>query len=198
MVASAAASIPAASAIVPRLAEPPRERIEWPAQALPEREAWRALAALWGAPEAVCDKSKGQPLGCFRAQDITLALIRQLDRPGLVTLNDGKGGRVPALLTALDRDRATLHLGEQPQSVTLAAFGAAWRGDFGTFWRAPGQALPQWLAASAASSPAEISARLRAFQRGQGLPADGVAGALTQMQINRALGIDEPRLVDTR
>ena len=39
-----------------------------------------------------------------------------------------------------------------------------------------------------------MRARVRAFQRAQGLPADGSPGPLTIMQLNRASGIDEPRL----
>ena len=39
-----------------------------------------------------------------------------------------------------------------------------------------------------------LRARVRAFQRAQGLPADGYPGPLTLMQLNRASGVDEPRL----
>jgi general secretion pathway protein A len=35
---------------------------------------------------------------------------------------------------------------------------------------------------------------IHAFQLTQGLPSDGVAGPITLMQLNRVLGIDEPRL----
>ena len=36
--------------------------------------------------------------------------------------------------------------------------------------------------------------QLRAFQLAQGLPADGMPGPMTFMQLNRAAGVDEPRL----
>ena len=37
--------------------------------------------------------------------------------------------------------------------------------------------------------------RLAAFQLAQGLKPDGLAGPTTFMQLNRAIGLDEPRLV---
>ncbi|HEU4458292.1 MAG TPA: peptidoglycan-binding domain-containing protein, partial [Methylibium sp.] len=60
--------------------------------------------------------------------------------------------------------------------------------------------LPAMITAAeaAASDPlardAAFEARVRAFQRSQGLVADGVLGPMTLMQLNRAAGIDEPRL----
>jgi general secretion pathway protein A len=41
---------------------------------------------------------------------------------------------------------------------------------------------------------ATLRAGLRSFQLAQGLPADGRPGPLTYMQLNRATGVDEPRL----
>jgi len=63
----------------------------------------------------------------------------------------------------------------------------------------------EWVAlhlASAKGEAAPKAARLdtrmrtdvRAFQVAQGLPADGRPGPLTYMQLNRAAGVDEPRL----
>jgi general secretion pathway protein A len=39
-----------------------------------------------------------------------------------------------------------------------------------------------------------LPARVAAFQVARGLPPDGVAGPLTVMLLNRATGVDEPRL----
>jgi general secretion pathway protein A len=165
-----------------------------------------------------------QPLRCHRGATMTLAQIRQLDRPGLLTLEvrgtgtgTGTGtSAVPVLLRGLSRERALLQLGPgAPVAVPLAELAAHWRGDFATLWRvapdAPADAdtdtHTRWLAARltavAASSPASDTApdtsrrrqRITAFQRAQGLPPDGRAGPLTLMQWNRAAGVDEPRLV---
>ena len=89
------------------------------------------------------------------------------------------------------------------------------RGELATLWRAPaGYAQPiaarasgpvaAWLAARLASLPSgppgqtALPARLQAFQTAQGLQADGWAGPTTFMQLNRALGVDEPRLAAER
>jgi len=57
-------------------------------------------------------------------------------------------------------------------------------------------------AEAAAADPlardAAFEARVRSFQRSQGLADDGVLGPMTLMQLNRALGIAEPRLADAR
>jgi general secretion pathway protein A len=37
-------------------------------------------------------------------------------------------------------------------------------------------------------------ARIREFQTAQGLKSDGMVGPLTFMHLNRAAGVDEPRL----
>jgi len=101
------------------------------------------------------------------------------------------------------------------QLATLDSLDRLWHGDFATFWRAPAGyaggaangALTPWLAvqlakvhgqtqpaADAASDAAAVKAQIQAFQSAQALKADGLAGPLTLMQLNRASGVDEPRL----
>ena len=41
---------------------------------------------------------------------------------------------------------------------------------------------------------ASLDARVQAFQRAHGIDADGLAGPVTYMQVNRASGVDEPHL----
>jgi general secretion pathway protein A len=45
------------------------------------------------------------------------------------------------------------------------------------------------------AAAASLRQRIEAFQADQGLPVDGVAGPRTLMQLNRATGVAEPRLV---
>ena len=99
----------------------------------------------------------------------------------------------------------------------LTALSMAWRGDFMTLWRSPegyrqkltlgskGPAV-DWLATQLARLRQEptppvgqrmddaMQARLSAFQVSQGIKPDGMAGAMTFMQVNLAAGVDEPRL----
>jgi general secretion pathway protein A len=189
-----------------------------------ERDAWRELASAWnvtldnsGDPCAIAQRTQ---LQCFRSPSSTLALIRQLDRPGILTLQDVNDKPVYALLTGLTTQTATLRIGAATQTVSLVSLATLWRGDFDTFFRAPKDysgklvdagsgAIANWISAqldtlhspaaaaaagSSQSSEAAWKARISAFQLSQGLKSDGVAGPTTFMQLNRATGVVEPRL----
>ena len=57
----------------------------------------------------------------------------------------------------------------------------------------------QWLSEKLAAMPgapgdAPLKMRIHAFQLAHGLEPDGLAGPMTYMQLNRATGVDEPRL----
>ena len=184
-----------------------------------ESQAWRELAQAWklspgeGAP---CPALAREQVRCFSI-NTSLALIRQLARPGIVKLDSRSASPSYALLVALTADSATLRAGNSEQTVTLAALAARWDGDFSTLWRAPagytgpindgqGGAVVEWVAARLATlegkppgaerlaQNAAFKARVRAFQLAQGLPADGQLGPLTFMQLNRTGGVDEPVL----
>ena len=182
-----------------------------------ESGAWHALARLWGAPLGPgdpCEAARAQGLRCHRTQG-GLAPIRQLGRPGWVSVVDPSGRATPLLLVGLGDDSATLAAGGREQRVSLAQLARLWRGEFATLWRAPpgyrdgefvgpASALAPWLAdrlaaveARAPEPPGAASGtadRIYAFQLAQGLVPDGLAGPLTLMQLNRASGVAEPRL----
>jgi general secretion pathway protein A len=185
-----------------------------------EKDAWRELAQAWkvqlgeGDP---CQAAQKQQLQCYRTPSINLALIRQLARPGIVTVHDEQGRPGHALLTGVTAQHATLRIGDAVHTVPLAVLADSWRGDFATFWRAPpgyrqrpaegeAGAVVDWLAVQLAALRGEdrpagrqamnaaLKARIHAFQLSQGLEADGLAGPMTFMQLNRATGVEEPRL----
>ena len=179
-----------------------------------ERDAWRQLATEWklGLPESgdPCQQAQRRQVHCFKDSRSSLSQIRQLGRPGILTLNDGSptGGR--ALLTGLTANSAVLQVGDEARTVPLASLVQVWRGDFATYWRAPPGYEPRgstdsgpvakWLSERLAAQPgaggdAPLRSRIHAFQLAQGLEADGVAGPVTFMQLNRAAGVDEPRLL---
>ncbi len=235
--ASSAASAPAAASAPSSAASAPSSALpaSAPASAVPfdvntsfslltrrEGEAWRALASLWhvdagpGAGDP-CPGMQAQQLPCYRTTT-TLAVIRQLDRPGILTLRDLRDQPAYALLTGIGADAATLTAGDVVMTVPLTVLANSWRGEFATFWRAPPtyrapiqrgsygpvvEALASRLAAlSGESAPVGLQefdvglhARVSAFQRAQGLQSDGIVGPTTFMQLNRASGVDEPRLL---
>ncbi len=210
-VAAPAASKPAATPVQPVVSV---------VTAIPtEREAWRELASHWKLTLAEgdpCAEAQRQQVQCFRSTG-GLAQVRQLGRPGILVLQGDSGKPVYTVLTGLTNQTATLRSGGVSQTVSLESLAKRWRGDFATFWRAPpgyvnkiadGQSGPavDWMSARLTTlqggpAPtgkqtldATLKAKLQGFQLGQGLKPDGVAGATTFMLLNRATGVDEPRL----
>jgi len=221
-----AAAVPmAASAVTaPASAPPVLSSLDWSALLRNESQAWRELAGAWrlqlngdGDP---CQVAAREQVQCFRASGSSLALVRQLDRPVILTLYEDSGARpVYALLVGLTDRTATLRTGQASQTVALNALAGAWRGELATLWRSPPgygltprgaetEPVQQWLntrleqwarstpesGATGASAPADLKSRVTSFQLAQGLKPDGRAGPMTFMQLNRAAGIDEPRL----
>lgn len=176
-------------------------------------QAWRELALRWnvaigeGDP---CVAALQANLACFRSPAGGLGLLRQVARPALLTLRPPRGAApLHAVLVALGDGSATLQVGTRSFRLALPELLEAWRGEFATFWRAPagwregadlaastaGRAwLDERLAGAGQAPGRPLAERVRAFQLAQGLPLDGVAGPLTLMQLNRATGVEEPRL----
>lgn len=192
--------------------------------ALPEAEALAAqddpCQALKTRADAAPEPEPG--MQCFRS-DEGLAQLRLLDRPALLRLQPPERGAAPvyALLVGLDGRQARLRLPDgRVQRLDLLSLARLWRGEFLTLWRSPpggyqGRILSDtglgWLdlqlarvfdqpplartvGDSRARYDAALQARVAAFQRSQGLRSDGRAGPITLMQLNRAAGLDEPRL----
>ena len=185
--------------------------------------AWHALGAHWklapgdGDP---CRSASAQGLQCYRANGLTLPQLRQLNRPGILTLHADQAPPVYALLVGLEEQTATLRLADGLHSVRLVSLGRWWRGDFATYWQAPADYRPELrdgssggaiehlgtqldrLEAVAAPLPATgprildaaLRERVLSFQRSQGLKADGQPGPMTFMQLDSATGINPVRL----
>ncbi|MDA8444368.1 ExeA family protein [Paracidovorax valerianellae] len=214
--ASAAASVPAAVTTLQSFLA---------AQPEGDEAAWRTLATAWGATPPgdgdACAALVRQGLRCFRQRRAGLSLLRQLDRPGVMTLFTADERPVPVVLSRLEGGVATLEGGGRTLKVPVADLGQAWRGEFATLWRAPpglqeGSDLADqpatlaWLDAQLPAAPeaagaartanqrpaaaAQLRARIHRFQLAQGLAPDGRAGPLTLMLLNRAAGVNEPRL----
>ncbi|WP_313077808.1 AAA family ATPase [Melaminivora sp.] len=181
-------------------------------------EARGIFAAPGGAEgeAGACAALALMQLRCWHGRDASLDLLRQLDRPTLLGLQaPGQAAPRWALLRSLGADTAVLVVdNSRTLALPLAELAPLWHGEAATLWRAPAElpasgdvlgsaAAAQWLddrlaraAGPAAPRPApgDRRARIHAFQKAQGLTADGLAGPLTLMRLNRATGVPEPRL----
>ena len=178
--------------------------------------AWRELSPQWGLAIAAgepCAAAATAQVLCFRSRQ-GLGVVRQLGRPGVLSLFDAQDRPRYALLLGLSAEHAVLAAGKARWTLSLPALASIWRGEFATFWRAP----PGVVSASGGAVAAQTSAwlqdtltqhnlgllnqpnptlatRITAFQLAQGLPPDGLAGPLTLMQLNRLAGVAEPALM---
>jgi len=188
-----------------------------PAAALPdvideEARAWQVLAATWavdlGSTDP-CTTARTKGLACHIGT-ADRALLRKLDRPALLQL---EGGGWLVLRGLSDTAARVLGADGHERVVTLAAIDAQWRGRYRTLWRTPkgwpgdssaGEEVLARLtelqgpARPAATRDETLRRRVFAFQVAQGLEVDGLAGPVTLMQLNRAAGVDEPRLAEVR
>jgi general secretion pathway protein A len=214
--ASSAPNAPSDLIAVTPATDPAELRGALGAAARNERDAWRELAQSWGANFAdgePCLLAVRQRLQCFRGSG-SLASLRQLDRPAILTLRGENDEPLYAVMTGLGPQSAVLQTASARRSVSLLTLAQMWRGEFATLWRAPegyrasagedgGNAASQWVATrltalqgSPRTPEAEVplKSRISAFQMTQGLKPDGLAGPMTYMQLNRVSGVDEPKL----
>ncbi|MBK1689068.1 ExeA family protein [Rubrivivax gelatinosus] len=210
--AAAAASAAVVAAAAPAASAPVAEELDAEAllarAAAREADGVRALAARWkvqaGAGEP-CSALAATGLACWRTKT-GLAQVRDLGRPGLLTLHGSDGRSGVVLLTGLDSEHATLAFADGGQAtVDLATLATLWRGEFATLWRpppgwgSPGDptVLAAWLD-ERLPGRGTLAPRIVAFQVAHGLQPDGRAGPLTLMQILRTDGDTVPRLALTR
>lgn len=216
--ASVATSLPAPPA--PALTPPPPSPPPAPPRATEliakEDAGWRAIGLRWGLPADTgqpCATALELGLQCYRTSRMTWHGMRQMDRPALLRLQlpDGNGY---AVLEGMSGDRVRLAAGEHRWDLDTSALAKVWRGDYLTLWRTPpGQrgSLSDGMRGSAArwtdnrllalqqrgaldAGADSLARRVEAFQRANGLDVDGRASPTTLILLNRASGIDEPRL----
>lgn len=185
-----------------------------------EEAGWRSLAPRWGmtpTARAVCPSAPTQGLQCYRTGRMTLHGIGQMDRPALLFLHPPTGDGY-ALVEGLGDGRVTLSAGGQRWTVDTSWLQRHWKGEYLTLWRTPegqqgplknGLASPaavRWMTQALAGLQARgeldpaigtLTGKVAAFQRARGLEVDGQASSITLILLNRASGVDEPRLTAT-
>ena len=109
-------------------------------------QAWSTLSTTWQPVWQMdaniadpCSAAIAQQLQCYRTTKLNLPLLRQLARPGIVTLQtDGNADTTRyAVLVDMGEQTAILQVGGTRHTVSLSALARHWRGDFATFWSAP-------------------------------------------------------------
>src|SRR5688572_29540739 len=152
------------------------------------------LFASWGAtydPSGGrgCDQAAHQGLECL-FQKGSWAQLRTLNRPAILTLTDDIGRTHQVLLTSLGEETATIDLGGESRSVSIAGVSRYWFGDFLLLWRPP-LAVAKALAPGRPAAPAgsdfydeDLARLVQDFQRQHRLNIDGVAGVQTQIVLD--------------
>lgn len=170
-----------------------------------------------------CEFARESSLDCLERQGSRRSLAF-LDRPAMLMLQDNTGKRGYVVLRHLEDDVAEIILPAESIQVSFASIEPFWFGEYRALWQLPdyvtsdpearntkGEEL--WigvrmmeLADAHSESPADnakikrMSAQeqVRWYQSLRGLTVDGIAGAMTIIQINNDLNADVPRLVNTR
>ncbi len=185
--------------------------------------AFSALLARWGLDYRAesgpaCEQAAAQGLQCL-LQRGTWGELAALDRPAIIVLTDRDGRDHQLLLNRVRGETAELQAGEAAVEVPLGELLTLWFGEYLLLWRpeaGDGRALSRnatgtdvlWLrrvlgelrgtpvlpAGSALYDPG-LEAAVRDFQRSRRLSVDGIAGAMTLVSANNALGLGgRPRL----
>jgi general secretion pathway protein A len=215
----------AAAAPPPAVAapEPLAARLAGGALATGTDAAFAGLFSRWQleySPEAgpACEQAATRGLRCI-LQRGTWGELTALNRPAILVLTDRDGREHQVVLNKLNNDTAELLAGATPVSVPLGELLVLWYGEYLLLWRpeaGDGRVLSRnttgadvlWLrralgelrgvpvlpANSDVYDPA-LEAAVREFQRSRRIAVDGIAGAMTLVSLNDALGLPaRPRL----
>lgn len=181
-----------------------------------ENAGLQAIGPRWqlaATGQAPCAAALTQQLQCYRTSRMTLNGLRQMDRPAVLRLRlpDGDGH---AVLEALDTRQVALRAGEHRWTLSTDQLSRIWQGDYVSLWRTPpgqsGRLVNGYQGTAAAwmeqqltalqhqgqlpASARTLSEKVEAFERAKGIEITGRATTTTLMLLNRASGVDEPRL----
>lgn len=215
--AAAEAVAPVASAEPSAPPRPPLARVlAQGATATSMDTAFGSLFALWGAEyragsRLACEQAIVQGLSCVWQRG-SLAQLKLINRPAILSLVDTEGEPHQVVLAELDKDDAGLVIGAGEAHVSIAELADYWFGEFLVLWRPQsGPIRPlragmrgddvRWLRQGLAQlgglpAPdhtgdyfdADLERLVEDFQRSRRLTVDGIAGLQTQLALDGALG----------
>ena len=187
--------------------------------------AFATLFSRWRSPfdavagQTPCDYAKKVGLACLSG--VThWAELSALNRPAVLQLQDDNQQTYSVALVGLQGNTAEIVMGERTFRVPMASIDRSWRGEYTLLWQLPpqyrgpigtGDKGPDvaWLREQLQSITqvpiagtvgdhfdASLAKRLRGWQAGQHLVADGRAGPRTWIALHDASGMAAPRLLD--
>ncbi|MBS1200534.1 MAG: ral secretion pathway protein [Proteobacteria bacterium] len=178
--------------------------------------AFRELLGLWGAgyeagAAAPCNQVASHGLQCF-AELGTLAQLKLINRPAILSLTDPSGVEHQVVLERLEGDVARIAVGASRHDVSVGELAGYWFGEFLVVWRPSIPMAKQlhigmrgddvrWLRDALATlegTPVQaerpdlfdgdLERLVEDFQRSRRLSVDGIAGVQTQLVLDSALG----------
>ncbi|MGM0767502.1 MAG: ExeA family protein [Pseudomonadota bacterium] len=171
---------------------------------------------------SACRFAFANGLRCLERQG-TRRSLEFLDRPAILHLRDGEGQWRYVALRSIEGERAVLLTSSGQVIVEFSSLEPHWFGEFSVLWELPphmaveenepgNTSEPLWMG-SRMMELADLHAenreesdrvkrmngkeQVRWYQAQKGLTVDGIAGAMTIIQINNDLGAAVPRLSDS-
>ena len=211
---------PKAAEITPAVApKPPSPPLGGELSADPMRTtmdaAFGSLFSLWGAQYVAgmgqaCEQAIQNGLSCVWQRG-SLAQLKLINRPAILSLVDATGAPHQVVLAGLDSAGARLLIGAQEARVPVAELADYWFGEFLVLWRPQnGDLRPlragmrgddvRWLrqgleqlnglplSESGDVFDSELERLVEDFQRSRRLAVDGIAGLQTLIVLDAALG----------
>jgi general secretion pathway protein A len=179
--------------------------------------AFEALFGIWGrdyqiseAPVA-CDFAQSAGLRCLETRMSRQGLMF-LNRPAILHLRNSSGQTGFVVLKAMSGQAARIATTNGERTVGFDSIEPFWHGQFTVLWKLPSyqQADRQvWLSASMMELASQLAAnrteedrvvrmdsgeQVRWYQAKKGLTVDGIAGAMTIIQMHNDLNVPVPRL----
>lgn len=187
-----------------------------------ENQAFSALSPLWGTSLGAgqpCTEAQQNGLQCYRTPRMTEHGLRQLDRPAMLKFFQPGQGSGYLLATAIVGETIELQDAQQKRwQIPLSELAKVWQGYYASLWRTPpgqkgrlnngyqGPTAAQWMedqltrmqmAGQLPAAAKTLKDKVQAFQTANGVDVNGIASPTTLILINRASGVEEPRLLTT-